>query len=769
MKIINVYDTSALLEMEDNLELNDNSYVSPIVIKELENIKNSSKKDNDVKEKARKVVRLLQCNKECLSLRVNERAIKKLHKRYQKFLVDNNDTAILLEGFYLSQKNSVCFFTGDLTLYLFARTLFENGTFKTFLIGEISDKRFWDGFKIITPTQEQWERLNDPTNKKNIFDLKINEYAVLFQENKVAAICRWDGETYVHLGYRDIHSSFFGRIAPRNLEQKCYFDLLQNPNIPIVNCIGRIGSGKALVNDLMIPTTEGNKFLKDIQVGDYVFDRQGQPTEVLGIYPQGMCDVYEVTLADGRKTYCNDEHLWTYCSRYPDKWKTVSLRQIIDKPLSNGYFIPMNKPVEFSHKNFSIHPYVIGAFLGDGCCLEKPLTFSSENEEIPKKIASLIPQVDDTPKKNSSKNHNWVFPLKEPRQNEIGGIIKNEQTSTFFRNFPMVCRGSHDKEIPEEYLYGDVQQRLELLQGLMDTDGTIGASPKGRIRFTSTSQKLIRQVQWLINSLGWQSSLHLDVRPEKYTGDGCCYNLNITVPREEKNKLFSLERKKQRAFNLQPTSWSRKCVRIKIKEIKKKPYQREMTCLLVNNPEHLFLANDFIVTHNTFLAIANALYMIEQGQYDKLYYIRNNFSVEGTKEIGALPGSVEEKMRPFLGPLVDIVGSEEYVDDLIESGKVEQLHLGFLRGRSLKNCIVVVDESQNLSPSHIKMLISRMAENSKLIFTGDYSQIDSKIFRGSQNGIMKLDNRLQNNKLYGQIRLNKVERSEICQLADKLE
>lgn len=124
---------------------------------------------------------------------------------------------------------------------------------------------------------------------------------------------------------------------------------------------------------------------------------------------------------------------------------------------------------------------------------------------------------------------------------------------------------------------------------------------------------------------------------------------------------------------------------------------------------------------------------------------------------------------PFLGPLIDIVGSEEYVEQLIEEGKVEQLHLGFLRGRSLKNCFVLVDESQNLTPSHIKMLISRMAENSKLVFTGSYSQIDSKLFRGCQNGIMMMNERLQDNKLYGQIRLNKIERSEVCQLADKLD
>ena len=161
--------------------------------------------------------------------------------------------------------------------------------------------------------------------------------------------------------------------------------------------------------------------------------------------------------------------------------------------------------------------------------------------------------------------------------------------------------------------------------------------------------------------------------------------------------------------------------------------------------------------------------MIEEGQYDKLIYVRNNFGVENTKDPGALPGDLEEKLRPFLGPLIDIVGDDIVVDQLIEEEKVEQVHLGYLRGRSLKNCVVLVDESQNLTPSHIKMLISRMAENSKLIFCGDYSQADSKIFRNKSNGLLRMNERLQGKPLYGQIRLNKIERSEVCQMADLLD
>ena len=413
--MIRVYDTSALLDLSDNLVLDRDCYVSTLVIKELENIKTSYSKDSEVKAKARQVVRILRQSNFATNTK-NAAAIEKMVKKYVKLLPDNTDSRILLEAYSLSnRKREVHFYTGDYTLYLFATTIFNNDNFTTHITGSITKKRFWDGYIIIEPTQEQWSKLYDTMNSENIFNLKVNEYAILTKDEKVSAICRWDGSNYVQLGYKTINSPLLGHINPRNMEQKCYFDLLQNPDIPIVNCVGRVGSGK------------------------------------------------------------------------------------------------------------------------------------------------------------------------------------------------------------------------------------------------------------------------------------------------------------------------------------------------------------------TFLATAVALDMIEAGYYDKLLYVRNNFGVEDTKDPGALPGDLEEKLRPFLGPLIDIVGDDMIVDQLISEGKVEQVHLGFLRGRSLKNCVVLVDESQNLTPSHIKMLISRMAENSKLIFCGDYSQADSKIFRNQSNGLLKMNERLQDNKLYGQIRLNKIERSEVCKLADLID
>ena len=157
--MIRVYDTSALLDLSDNLVLDKDCYVSTLVIKELENIKTSYSKDSEVKAKARQVVRILRQSNFATNTK-NAAAIEKMVKKYTKLLPDNIDSRILLEAYSLSnRKQEVHFYTGDYTLYLFGTTIFNNDNFTTHITGSITKKRFWDGYMIIEPTQEQWSRL----------------------------------------------------------------------------------------------------------------------------------------------------------------------------------------------------------------------------------------------------------------------------------------------------------------------------------------------------------------------------------------------------------------------------------------------------------------------------------------------------------------------------------------------------------------------------------------------------------------------------------
>ena len=125
-KIVRVYDTSALLDLSDNLILNSDCYVSTLVVRELENIKTSYSKDEEIKAKAREVVRILRQSNFSTNI-TNAIAIEKLIKKYKKILPDNTDSRILLEAYNQTRwYDEVHFYTGDYTLFVFGKTVFKN-------------------------------------------------------------------------------------------------------------------------------------------------------------------------------------------------------------------------------------------------------------------------------------------------------------------------------------------------------------------------------------------------------------------------------------------------------------------------------------------------------------------------------------------------------------------------------------------------------------------------------------------------------------------
>lgn len=373
---------------------------------------------------------------------------------------------------------------------------------------------------------------------------------------------------------------------------------------------GYAGSGKAQPITTIIPTPNGMKQLKDLKIGDYVFDRFGKPTKVLGIFPQGKIDNYKVTLEDGRETFCNEEHIWSY---YTSKGnlKEITTKEMLKKGLKMAnrggyrYKIPTSSlcPVEFNSNNYlPIDPYVVGVFLGDGCCKQRLLTLSSNDEYIVEEVSRLIES--DGYVKNSDKSYNWTFLVKEDcKEKEKNPLITKIQTKYFFKPFlKEIVTNAEDKRIPECYKYSSIQDRLNLIQGLLDTDGTIGENDNHRynISFTSTSLNLIKDLREVLFSLGYESSISKNKRVDNYT-TGTCYNLSINIPNEEKYKLFRLPRKKNIALKAKNYNKRRDYGKVEIVSIEKMDEQEEMLCLYVENEEHLYLTNDYIVTHNTTL------------------------------------------------------------------------------------------------------------------------------------------------------------------------
>ena len=172
----------------------------------------------------------------------------------------------------------------------------------------------------------------------------------------------------------------------------------------------------------------------------------------------------------------------------------------------------------------------------------------------------------------------------------------------------------------------------------------------------------------------------------------------------------------------------------------------------------------------TMLMVSSAIDMIEKHKVDKLIWIRNNIEVKNTKELGALPGTLLEKLgaASFAGPLADHLGGESGLEYWIKNGQVEVAHLGFIRGRDYKNAILLVSEAENLTKEHIQLLLGRVGEGSMLWLDGDLKQTDEAVFENN-SGMRKAISALTGNPHFAYVYMPKTERSETAQLADLLD
>ena len=169
-----------------------------------------------------------------------------------------------------------------------------------------------------------------------------------------------------------------------------------------------------------------------------------------------------------------------------------------------------------------------------------------------------------------------------------------------------------------------------------------------------------------------------------------------------------------------------------------------------------------------FLMLAQAYAMLQSGEIDKIVYVRNNIGVEGSKDIGYIPGDILSKSLPWAMPLADILGSKEALLSAIEREEIEIEPLYYLRGRSFKKSIIYVSEGENLTKKNIQLLIGRVGEGSQLFINGDCKQADTEAFR-KDSGMELMLERLAGQPLFGYVKLEKNERSAIASLCDLLD
>jgi len=179
-------------------------------------------------------------------------------------------------------------------------------------------------------------------------------------------------------------------------------------------------------------------------------------------------------------------------------------------------------------------------------------------------------------------------------------------------------------------------------------------------------------------------------------------------------------------------------------------------------------------TGKTLLAVAAGLYkVLKEDRYNKLLISRPTMPMG--RDIGYLPGDIEEKMRPWMQPLYDAIEMIRDIDrrsrqrslppDILESDEVGIEPLTYIRGRSIPNQFMIIDEAQNLTPLEVKTIITRVGPETKIVLTGDPEQIDNPYVDVMSNGFTYLLHRFQSQSISAHVSLEKGERSSLAEIA----
>lgn len=360
----------------------------------------------------------------------------------------------------------------------------------------------------------------------------------------------------------------------------------------------------------LVATPNGFVQMGSLKVGDEIWNPDGKTTKVLEIYEQGFKDVYKLTLADGRSVRCGADHLWeVVCANNHFKHNVLTTHDLLNNGLYNQctvkgkrynaykYYLPAIEPLQYGEKQQNIPAYVLGALLGDGALTKRTPKISSIDQEILDRIQYLLGdgfefKYDPTTSCEYRIIDKERFMHKDEFENGQYGVNRLHRWIDDLG----LCVSCAYKFIPDQYKYGSIEQRYELIRGLMDTDGYI--SKDGGMSFVNTSKQLIDDFVEVLRSLGILCSVS-----KRAPGKGGVRNgraifgtkFSYVVYIKGNPDIFHLSRKRNRIRKNRKFS-----NKVAITNIEYLGEQEKQRCIFVSNENHLYLTRDYIPTHNSF-------------------------------------------------------------------------------------------------------------------------------------------------------------------------
>ena len=364
-------------------------------------------------------------------------------------------------------------------------------------------------------------------------------------------------------------------------------------------CVSR-KQGKALSLDTPIPTPDGWKTMGDLQVGDFVWGADGKPTRVTFV-TETMYNhkCYKVTFSDGETVVADAEHNWfvkvwhhstkvmTTEEIFKSKWKHIRNDK---KGVEYIYRIPVNKPIQNDDIDLPVDPYTLGCWLADGNRRDPIMTTADFDLQMYDRISKIYGE----PKLRHDKRTKAIEVIYTGDGHKIVSKLRQALIKAGVLN---------NKHVPSIYMFASERQRLELLQGFMDSDGYI-SNQCGQCEFQQKSVAITDGICEILSTLG--ITYTRTTRIPTINGKKCNEVQRVSFFTDKKLPCFTLQRKYERLKDALNKRMEYKSI-VNIEETESVPVK----CITVDNEDHLYLfGKRYSVTHNTALAALFCLWFL---------------------------------------------------------------------------------------------------------------------------------------------------------------